>query len=120
MSEIVFIYNAKSGTVNSLIDWAHKIVSPDTYECSLCSMTYDNFGKRAEWSKFLREIKVKSSFIYKDHIMNDQNLKDASLPCAYLKKSNDIRLLISSDEMNAYKDLEELIVGLRKKLEELT
>ena len=41
MSEIVFIYNAKSGTVNSLIDWAHKIVSPDTYECSLCSMTYD-------------------------------------------------------------------------------
>jgi hypothetical protein len=83
-------------------------------------MTYDNFGKRAEWSKFLIDIKVKSSFIYKDHIMKDQSLKDASLPCAYLKKSNDIRLLISSDEMNAYKDLEELIVSLRKKLEELT
>ena len=120
MSEIVFIYNAKSGTVNSLIDWAHKIVSPDTYECSLCSMTYDNFGKRAEWSKFLRELKVKYSFIYKDHIMNDPKLKDALLPCAYFKKSNDIRLLISSDEMNTYKDLEELIVSLRKKLEELT
>ena len=83
-------------------------------------MTYDNFGKKVEWSTFLSEIKVKSSFIYKDHIMNDQKLKDASLPCAYLKNSNDIRLLISSDEMNAYKDLEELIVSLRKKLEELT
>ena len=120
MNEIVFIYNAKSGTVNSLIDWAHKIISPDTYECSLCSLTYDNFGKRVEWSTFLREIKVKSSFIYKDHVMDNQKLKDVSLPCAYLKKSNDIKLLISSDEMNTYKNLEELIVSLRKKLEELT
>ena len=120
MSEIVFIYNTKSGTVNSLIDWAHKIVSPDTYECSLCGITYDNLGKRDEWAAFLKDLKIKSSFIYKDQIINDQKLKDASLPCAYLKKSNDIRLLISSDEMNAYKDLEELIVSLRKKLEELT
>ena len=120
MSEIVFIYNAKSGTVNSLIDWAHKIVSPDTYECSLCSITYDNLGKKAEWSTFLRELKIKSTFIYKDQIINDQKLKDVPLPCAYLKKSNDIKLLISSDEMNTYKNLEELIVSLRKKLEELT
>ena len=119
MNEIVFIYNAKSGTVNSLIDWAHKIVSPDTYKCSLCSITYDNFGKRAEWSTFLREIKIKSSFIYKDNIINDWKFKDASLPCAYLKKSNDMKLLISSDEMKAHKDLDELIGSLRKKLEEL-
>ena len=119
MSEIIFIYNAKSGTVNSLIDWAHKIVSPDTYECSLCGITYDNLGKKAEWSAFLREIKIKSSFIYKDQIINDQKLKDVSLPCAYLKKSNDMNLLISSDEMNSYKNLNELIDSLRKKLDEL-
>ena len=119
MTEIIFIYNAKSGTVNSLIDWAHKIVSPDTYECSLCSLTYDNLGKRAEWITFLRELKIKTSFIYKDHILNNQGLKDASLPCAYFKESNDMKLLISPDEMNAYQDLDELIVSLRKKLEEL-
>jgi hypothetical protein len=119
MSEIVFIYNAKSGTVNSLIDWVHKIISPDTYECSLCSITYDNFGKKAEWSTFLRELKIKSTFIYKDQIINDQKLKDVPLPCAYLKKSNDINLLISSDEMNSFKSLDELIDSLRKKLEEL-
>ncbi len=75
MNEIVFIYNAKSGTVNSLIDWAHKIVSPDTYECSLCSITYDNLGKKAEWSTFLRELKIKSTFIYKDQRINDRKLK---------------------------------------------
>ena len=59
MSEIVFIYNARSGKINSLIDWAHKIVSPDTYECSLCGITYDNLGKRDEWAAFLKELKIK-------------------------------------------------------------
>ena len=120
MSEIIFIYNAKSGMVNSLIDWAHKIVSPDTYECSLCGITYDNLGKRVEWAAFLKELKIKSSFIYKDQIIDDEKLKDASLPCAYLKKPNDMKLLISSDEMNSYKNLNELIDSLRKKLDELT
>lgn len=118
MTEIVFIYNAKSGTANSLIDWAHKILSPDTYECSLCSITYDTFGKRAEWMKFLKELKIESSFLYKDHIVGDEKFKDALLPCAYLKEPNEVKLLISTIEMKAYKDLNELIVSLRKKLED--
>tara|TARA_B100001113_G_scaffold350878_1_gene348897 strand:- start:839 stop:1090 length:252 start_codon:yes stop_codon:yes gene_type:complete len=82
-------------------------------------MTYDNLGKKAEWSAFLGDIKIKTSFIYKNQILNDQKLKEASLPCAYLKKTNDMNLLISSDEMNSYKNLDELIDSLRKKLDEL-
>ena len=118
MTEIVFIYNAKSGPINSLIDWAHKIISPNTYECSLCSITYDNLGKKNEWSAFLKELKIKASFLYKDHIVNDIDLKDSSLPCAYLRVNNNIKLIISSVEMNSFKDLNELILCLRKKLEE--
>ena len=53
MNELIFIYNANSGVVNSLIDWAHKIISPDTYKCSLCSITYNNSDKKNEWSKLL-------------------------------------------------------------------
>ncbi len=32
--EIQFIYNAKNGLANSIIDLAHKIISPDTYQCN--------------------------------------------------------------------------------------
>ena len=34
MDKIIFVYNADSGLVNGLIDWAHKIVSPETYSCT--------------------------------------------------------------------------------------
>ena len=44
--ELIFIYNAKSGLVNEMIDVAHKIVSPRTYDCNLCAMSYGTFTKK--------------------------------------------------------------------------
>ena len=32
---IVFVYNADSGLFNMVTDTAHKMLSPDTYECNL-------------------------------------------------------------------------------------
>ena len=34
MTELIFIYNARSGVTNAFIDWAHKIISPNTYKCN--------------------------------------------------------------------------------------
>jgi hypothetical protein len=44
--ELIFIYNAKSGLVNEMIDFAHKIVSPETYDCNLCAISYGTFTKK--------------------------------------------------------------------------
>ncbi len=30
--KIVFVYNANSGLMNTVLDIGHKIISPDTYE----------------------------------------------------------------------------------------
>ena len=38
-SELIFVYNAKSGMVNELLDFAHKIVSPSTYNCNLYAIS---------------------------------------------------------------------------------
>ena len=43
MMKLIFVYNAGSGKLNALFDMAHKIVSPTTYECSLCALTHDAF-----------------------------------------------------------------------------
>ena len=37
--ELIFIYNAKSGFINELVDYAHKIISPETYESNLYAIT---------------------------------------------------------------------------------
>lgn len=40
--ELSFIYNAQSGKTNALIDFTHKILSPETYQNQLCSLIYGN------------------------------------------------------------------------------
>ena len=46
--ELVFCYNAKSGFKNGLIDLFHKTISPKTYPCNLCAITY-TYKKREKW-----------------------------------------------------------------------
>jgi hypothetical protein len=51
--ELIFIYNAKSGLVNEMIDFAHKIVSPRTYDCNLFAMSYGTFTKKKDGQTIL-------------------------------------------------------------------
>ena len=44
--ELIFIYNTKSGLVNEMIDFAHKIVSSKTYDCNLYAISYNTFTKK--------------------------------------------------------------------------
>ena len=37
---LVFVYNANAGLVAGMLDSVHKVVSPATYPCSLCAVTY--------------------------------------------------------------------------------
>ena len=64
--ELIFIYNAKSGVVNELIDFAHKIVSPETYDCNLCAISYGTFSMKKKWSTYIETLPFKSTFTYKD------------------------------------------------------
>ena len=37
---LILVYNADSGFFNALADSAHKLLSPSTYDCRLCALTY--------------------------------------------------------------------------------
>ncbi len=85
MTELIFIYNAKSGIGNAFIDWAHKIISPKTYDCNLCSITYNNLGKEIKWKEFLNNINVHSRFYYIDHLKElDFVDEKTELPCVFI------------------------------------
>ena len=64
--EIIFVYNARSDKINKLIDFAHKIISPSTYSCDLCTLTHTNFGQRKDWKAFLENSSYLLHVYYKD------------------------------------------------------
>ena len=51
--KLIFIYNAKGGKWNYIVDTLHKYISPKTYECKLCQITYD-LKMRTTWREFVK------------------------------------------------------------------
>ncbi|MGI8952546.1 MAG: hypothetical protein ACR2FN_13295 [Chitinophagaceae bacterium] len=52
MSTLIFVYNADADLFSTLTDFAHKILSPSTYQCKLCALTYGNISMKQEWKFF--------------------------------------------------------------------
>ena len=105
---IVFVYNADSGLFNTLTDIAHKIFSPQTYECNLCAITYGNFGIRQEWQKFLETLDTELEFLHRDELFREYGLTGVELPAVFRKNTAGLQLWISADEINACTELAEL------------
>jgi len=116
-SELIFIYNAKSGLVNEFLDFAHKIVSPNTYNCNLCALSYGNFSMKKKWSDYISSLPVKSTFTYKDKV-SEYGYDNIKLPSIIFKDKSKSEVIISSEEINKLKKIDQLINILSDRLKD--
>ena len=63
---LLFVYNADSGPVSAILDAVHKIVSPQTYACSLCFITYGAVSMRKEWKEYIERLPYPAEFLHRD------------------------------------------------------
>ena len=116
MSKLIFVYNADSGLLNAMKDWAHKIVSPETYGCSLCALTYDNLGMRRPWREFIKELGYEVEFLHRDELAEQYGINDVPLPATFILQNGKLKLWIKSDAMDAIDTLDELQTLVTQKL----
>jgi len=115
--ELIFIYNAKSGIVNEFLDFAHKIVSPSTYNCNLCAISYGNFTMKKKWSDFITSLPVRSTFTYKDKV-SEYGYDNIKLPSIIFRDKSKSKVIISSEEINKLKKIDHLINILSDRLKD--
>lgn len=115
--ELIFVYNAYSNLFNRWMDMAHKVLSPATYSCSLCQVTYGYFTMHQEWANFISQLSYRVSFQYKDQ------WKDAGRPGRFplvaLKDGEEVRILLLPEELENLHSLQDLIHVLKSKLNEV-
>lgn len=105
---LVFVYNADSGLVNTLLDIGHKIVSPQTYSCNLCALTHSTFSMRDEWKQFVAQLDCPMEFLHRDELAGRYGLRDVPLPTIFLKTEIGLRPWIGQEEINHCRSLAEL------------
>jgi hypothetical protein len=103
---LIFIYNSDSDFFSTLSDFAHKVLSPSTYQCQLCALTYGNFSMKNEWKSFIENLPVKVVFLYKDEFRKRYKI-EAALPAIYIY-DNRLEEFLSKESIEQCKSLQEL------------
>ena len=109
---LVFIYNADGGLLNGIMDSVHKTVSPATYSCSLCAMTYGVFAMSAKWREWLKALPVAAQFYHRD----DSPFGAMALPAVLARRGSDIEKVLSAATLRGLPDVDALISALDRYL----
>ncbi len=118
-SEIVMVYNAWGGIYPGLVDLVHKEISPKTYPCNLCYQAFGTFGKKDEWKQFVAQLPYKEAALHKEEFQRLYEPKNMQLPVILLRNGKNVQLLLSAEELNQFNSLDELIHGVKGKLNNL-
>ena len=111
VNSLLMIWNAKSGWQNALLDSLHKIISPDTYPCSLCKITYGLVGSKPEWQEFLKGWNREVYFLHRDEFRAlrwGNDFLDLQFPAVLQFREGKWVKLLSADQLGALGSLEEL------------
>lgn len=117
---LLFIYNANSGTLNGLIDLMHKSISPKTYACDLCTITYDVKGMLPTWKAYINTLPYKILFLHKDELKKEYPFITTALPAILLWHNTAFQILISRNDFKEIKSLDMLIQKMEIALKSIT
>ena len=120
--KLIFVYNANSGKLNTLFDIAHKLISPQTYQCDLCSLTHGALSEKKAWQEFRKRSDLKMEFLHKDEF-EQLHTKTFDYPVILKqsgKQADDIELFLNTDKISQVKNVDELIVLIEQQASRYT
>lgn len=97
--EFLFVYNATSGFPHALMDALHKTISPQTYACHLCKITYGHLSMKKEWRAFLDQLPLSVRFLYKDE-WKARHQRTDKLPAIFINEDENLSVLVDSKELS--------------------
>lgn len=116
-TKLIFVYNAQSNVFAQVGDLIHKTISPKTYQCRLCGLTYSGISVKGSWKDFINSLPIKSEFLHKDEfIKRYPQLTETTLPVVFRMEGDNLSVFVSTEEINKQNSLEELEDLIRKKL----
>jgi hypothetical protein len=113
---LIFVYNANAGIVAGLLDSIHKTVSPATYECSLCGITYGKLMMDRRWKAWLKTLPHEPRFYHRPDFRAAYPAITIALPAILIEHGNRIVPLMTADDIATAGSVDALIAALRARL----
>ena len=114
---LIFVYNANAGLMAGILDSVHKTVSPETYPCSLCAISYGAFAVKPRWREWLKTLPMPMHFYHRpDFYVAFPAARSMALPLVALDRDGHLELLLDAEQLDALEDLEGLIAAMEVRL----
>ncbi len=111
--KLVFIYNADSGLANTVKDITHKLFSPQTYDCFLCSLTHGTFRENPEWKKFREDADCEMEFLHRDEFEKKYS-KKMEYPLILKETDGELEVAVRKETLSSFTSLGDLIDIVRQ------
>lgn len=118
--KLIFIYNANSGSVNALLDSVHKVLSPKTYDCKLCDITFGVFSEKEEWKNFRETTAMEMIFLHKDEFLKQYRSKwlpKYDFPIILSEEKESLEVFMTSKVLNEQETTSDLMKEIESRLD---
>lgn len=115
---IILVYNEGNRLFEAVSGWSHKLLSPATYQCALCKITFGLTGMLVAWKNYLQMLPFPVTFLHRDEFRQQFPAHGTlPLPAILAEKSGRTEVLLSADEIRATGGLSGLIGLMQARLE---
>jgi hypothetical protein len=116
-ARLLIVYNADAGVAAALFDMVHKIVSPATYPCSLCAVTYGVATMDRRWRAYLQALPLPVAFYHRqDFHAAFPQLASAPLPLIARDEGGAVTVLLDAAALAGLTTVDALMAALSARL----
>lgn len=109
--KLIFVYNANSGMLSTIRDIGHKLMSPQTYDCFLCSLTHGTFREDPRWKSFRESSSTEMEFLHRDEFEKKYGMK---FPYPVIMRQNSqLEVALSRDQLSHLSSVDDLILTVK-------
>jgi hypothetical protein len=113
VSRLIFAYAVDGGPVSSIVNYMHKMVSPGTYRCNMCALTYGTFGTKQEWTTFIESLPYEVILLHRDELAERYPGVKDPLPAVFAERGGALSVIVDAPAMTRPRTLDDLIATIR-------
>jgi hypothetical protein len=118
--KLIFVYNANAGIAAGIMDSIHKTLSPGTYPCDLCAITYGAIRMKPEWKAWLQNQPFTAVFHHRPDFRAAYPTVDVELPTILIEHGGHIETLVAAPDFRATPSVSALIALIETRLAALS
>ena len=114
--KLLFVYNANAGVMAGIMDSLHKTLSPATYPCDLCAITYGAIRMDPRWKAWLKAQSFDSVFYHRPDFRAAYPDVAVDLPVILVDRDGQVEPLIAANEFKSAASVDKLIALIESRL----